>query len=166
MQEIARIITESIEELRQIANNLHPHLIDRLGLTTAIESSLKKIAKTTPLSFDYQIDKIDNLLLKEQEIHIFRIIQEALNNIVKHAAAQQVLIRIMCSDNTLKLLIQDDGRGFSYKKYLLDQSQQSGLGLSGIAERLNILAGDFHVISAPGKGTRLKISIPIKRKIQ
>jgi signal transduction histidine kinase/ligand-binding sensor domain-containing protein len=166
LNEISGIVTESIEELRQIANDLHPHLIDRLGLATAIESNIKKIAKTTGLDFDYQLDKIDNLLPKELEIHIFRIIQEALNNIVKHAAAKFVQIRVQHTDGFLKLLIQDDGRGFSYKKYLAEESRQSGLGISGMAERINLFAGEFSLISVPGKGTRIKIKIPIKRKIQ
>ncbi|MBN2092889.1 hypothetical protein JW964_24925, partial [candidate division KSB1 bacterium] len=162
LKEIDWLLIESINELREISYYLHPHQIERLGLTTAIESCIEKLIKSTTLQIEYQIDKIDNLLPKELEIHIFRIIQEASNNIIKHAKANQVRIQIKYIAQKLQLVVQDDGCGFDSKNYFLTQSRQTGLGLSGIAERVKILTGEFQIFSAPGKGTELKITIPLR----
>ena len=162
LKEISSIVTESINEAREISYNLHPHQLDRLGLKKAIESSIAKFSKSSDIIFVKEIDDIDDLFPKEKEIHIYRIIQEGLNNIVKHANAEQVDLKINHRKNLLEIFIEDNGIGFDYKKYSSDKVKTSGLGLAGIAERVKILEGDLNIVSAPKKGTRLNISIPIR----
>jgi signal transduction histidine kinase/ligand-binding sensor domain-containing protein len=161
LKEISAIITESIDEVREISYNLHPHQLDRLGLTRAINSIITKSFKPLEITISKQIDDLDNLFPKQVEIHLYRIIQEALNNIVKHADAKNVFIIIKKLERAVNILIKDDGKGFDYKKYASDQSETVGLGLTGIMERVKILQGKLIFNSVLNKGTAIKIKIPI-----
>jgi len=161
LKEISTIVTDSIKEVRQISYNLHPHQLDRLGIMNAIESIISKISKSTETYFSKEIDKIDNLFPKEMEIHVYRIIQEALNNIIRHAEANNVSIKIKKSNHAVYIYIKDDGKGFDYNKCAAGLSQSKGLGLAGIAERVKILEGELSFDSVLNKGTTIKIKIPI-----
>ncbi len=161
LKEISSLVSESIREVREIAYNLHPHQLDRLGLTRAIESIITKLSHSAPTVFSLEIENVDGLVPKENEIHIYRIIQEGLNNVIRHAKAKQVWIKISRTDDAVKILIKDDGKGFDPKKYDTELIPSSGLGLAGIAERVKILNGDCNIEAARKKGASLKISIPI-----
>jgi signal transduction histidine kinase len=94
------------------------------------------------------------------KIHIYRIIQEGLNNIIKHADANLVILKVKKSNKAINISIQDDGKGFDYKKYKTDHNQSKGLGLVNIAEQVKILNGNLNINTALKKGTRLLITIP------
>ncbi len=160
LKEISAIISESINDIRQISQDLHPHQLDRLGLTRAIEAMINKVTRSLEIYFTHEIDEIDRLIPMEIGIHIYRIIQEGLNNIIRHANAKNVFIKIKNSYSTVKIVIKDDGEGFDYKKYAADYTQSKGLGLAGITERVKILNGDFKIDTVPHKGTKLIITIP------
>lgn len=162
LKEISSLVSESIHEVSEIAYNLHPHQLDRLGLTKAIESIVTKVTHSTTARFSLEIDNIDGLAAKENEIHIYRIVQEGLNNVIRHAEAKNVWIKISRADDAVKILIKDDGKGFDPKKYDSEQLSFSGLGLAGIAERVKILNGDWNIETARKKGASLKITIPLK----
>jgi signal transduction histidine kinase/ligand-binding sensor domain-containing protein len=160
LKEISGIISESINDVRQISYNLHPHQLDRLGLTRAIESMINKVSKSLEITFTQEIDEIDQVIPVEIGIHIYRIIQEGLNNIIRHADAKNVFIKIKESESAVSIIIKDDGVGFNYKKYAVQQTQTKGLGLAGIAERVKILKGGLKIDTAHKKGTRLMVTIP------
>ena len=163
LKEISAIIIESIDEVREISYNLHPHQLDRLGLTRAIHSIITKSFKPLEIAVSKQIDDLTDLFPKQMEIHLYRIIQEALNNIIRHADAKNVFIIVKKMSQVVNILIKDDGRGFDYKKYVLDQTKTGGLGLAGVAERVKILKGKVIFDSVPNEGTMIKIIIPFDR---
>lgn len=161
LKEISSLVKETINDVREIAYSLHPHQLDRLGLTKAIESIVNKVSLSSATVFSLEIENVDELVSKENEIHIYRIVQEGLNNVIRHAEAKHVWLKISRTDDDMKILIKDDGIGFDPKKYDSEQLLFSGLGLAGIAERVKILNGEWEIETARKKGTSLKITIPI-----
>ena len=162
LKEISSLVSESIHEVREIAYNLHPHQLDRLGLTKAIESMMNKVSNSTATIFSLEIENVDGLVAKENEIHIYRIIQEGLNNVIRHAEAKNVWIKISRAEDFVQILIKDDGKGFAMENYDSEPIPSRGLGLAGIAERVKILNGNWNIGTTRKKGTSLKITIPVK----
>ncbi len=121
---------------------------------------INKMAQSSASQIDWDIDEVGGLFSKEAEINIFRLVQEGLNNIAKHAAATAATIQIQKRDTKIEILVADNGKGFDADLYSASPATQKGFGLSGMAERTRILHGAFSIDSAPGKGTRLRISIP------
>ena len=137
-----------------------PHQIDRLGLTKAVESIITKISKSTSINFSSDVDEMNSLFSKENDIHIFRIVQEGINNLVRHANATEAEILVKSKQDLLKISIKDNGSGFDFKSHTSPNSKEQGFGLTGISERVKILKGEFMVDSS-GKGTTLNIKIPV-----
>jgi signal transduction histidine kinase len=149
MEEISSAASQSIAEVREIARNLHPYQLDRLGLTKAIESIVKKASASCDIGFSMEIDDIDGALSKESEISLYRIVQESINNIMKHAEATSARVSIARNDSGIEVRIEDDGKGFQ------TSVERRGFGLIGIAERAKMLGADFDIQSQPGKGTTM-----------
>ncbi len=166
LENISETASHAIEEAREIAFNLRPHLLDRLGLTKTIESMLGKVFGASGIEFEAQIDLIDCVLEKDSEILLYRIVQECANNIVKHSNAKKAVLRIECGEKNVTVKISDDGRGFDSSASDSDLSKRS-FGLVGISERTRLLAGKLNIESAIGKGTTVSIIInfPDKRVV-
>jgi signal transduction histidine kinase len=153
---------QAIDEVKEIAYNLRPYLLDRLGLTKAIQSMLNKVAGSSGIHFSAEIDQLDGLLSKEQEINLYRIVQESVNNIVKHASASDAKVIIKRDDHGVDITIHDNGRGFYPKETDAHEQQRRGFGLIGIAERARILGGRPVIESSPGQGTTIKMRLVSK----
>ena len=149
--------------MREIYYNLRPYLLDRLGLTKALKSLFNKTAENSNLEIKTEIENIDSIFTSEEEISLYRVVQESLNNILKHAAARKVKIKVEKSENFLSVKIEDDGRGFSTDG-ALSNDKKEGFGLLGIAERIKILGGTHFIESAVGKGTIVSFKIDISGK--
>ncbi|HEY6951226.1 MAG TPA: two-component regulator propeller domain-containing protein [Bacteroidota bacterium] len=149
-------VSKSLKHVREISRNLRPIQLDQIGLTAAIESLIETVAESSNLRSTIAIDKVDNILSKEGEINLFRIIQESLNNVLKHSKATTINIQMKKADRFLRLSIEDDGRGMPP-----GNGQGRGLGLSSMNERARILGGEFSVDSNHGKGTRVHLTIPL-----
>lgn len=149
-------VKESIEEVREIARNLHPYQIDQLGLTKAIQSMIKKLDKTTEINFNSNIDFIDEVLSKNSWIHIYRIIQEVLTNIIKHSKATKAEIEIKKKQNNIKINISDNGIGFDVS----DGATNHGFGLQNIKERVRLLSAKLEIESKNNEGVRISLVIP------
>lgn len=154
--QITQQSASAITEVREISYNLRPYLLDRLGLTKALKSLFGKTAESSQIKFETEIDDIDRLFNKEEEMSLYRIVQESLNNILKHAEANEVKIIIKKADNSLTIKIQDDGKGFATSG---DSNKKDGFGLLGIAERVKILGGTHTIESVLGKGTSVIIKL-------
>jgi signal transduction histidine kinase len=164
MEEIADAADQSLTEVREIAYNLRPFQIDRLGLTAAIESLVAKV-DTPDLRFAAQLDNIDSVLPAEMEINLYRIVQEGINNIIKHSAASQAFIKIKRSQNLIEVAIEDNGRGFDPNVLRsVEPGNGGGFGLIGITERARILGTTPVVQSAAGQGTRIVIKLSCARQ--
>ncbi|MEO7358115.1 MAG: two-component regulator propeller domain-containing protein, partial [Ignavibacteria bacterium] len=161
VKEILNKISEQsssiLNELRRIQFSLHPYEVEKLGLTKSIKSIVERVSKSTQIEFTIEEDFIDKTFSEENEIHLYRIIQEAINNIIKHSYATQTNIKISRADENLFITISDNGKGFSKSNAL----KKNSMGLSGISERVKILGGNLEIESEPGKGTVLKISLPV-----
>jgi len=151
---ISESASQALDEVREITNNLRPQLLDRLGLTKAISAMIKKVSGVIEVSGD--LDPVDDLFAENEEISIYRIVQESLNNAIKHSGASQVRVNIKRTDTRVLISIADDGKGFD-----VDASDRSGLGLVGLKERAHFLSGTFIINSSIGAGTRIEVEIPI-----
>ncbi|MEK7725474.1 MAG: histidine kinase, partial [Acidobacteriota bacterium] len=153
-EEITQESGNAISEVREIAYNLRPHLLDRLGLTKAVSSLLNKAADNLHLKMFLQIDEIDGLFNSEAELSVYRIIQESLNNIIKHSEATEVRVSIERNEDLINIKIEDNGKGFDVNK-----KNQNGFGLLGMSERVRMLGGTISIKSEPDNGTITEIEI-------
>lgn len=154
--EISETVSAAIDEVRDIAYNLRPYQLDRLGLTKAIESMLERVFDSSGINFTTQIDNLEGFFPKDVEIAFYRIVQEAVNNIVKHSGASEAGVSVRRIGDELRLLIWDNGKGFDQN---LTSSQHGGFGLTGMNERARILGGKIEVNSIKDEGTTISFSI-------
>ena len=157
--EISGATSQAIEEVRQITHGLRPYQLDRLGLTQAIRALVTQTAKNNSILFASRVEDIDGQFDKDAEIHVYRIVQEAVTNVVKHSAATEATVVIKKRAAAVSLSIRDNGRGFDTTK-LSSATRGFGYGLSGIAERVRILNGTLAIDSRPGGGASLTAEIP------
>ena len=148
---------DTLEEVRAISRDLHPSNLERLGLTEAINSLVYNVNANTNLFFTEDIDDIDGILPKTSELHVYRIIQETLSNIVKHSGAKAVKMEIRKQDEKINIVVSDNGKGFDFRSKYRNMS----LGLKTLLERAKIIGAQLMVDSQINKGTVLKLEIPI-----
>lgn len=161
LHEISQTATQSIEEVREIAYNLHPYQLDSLGLTQAIKAMLKKVEHSSGIRLSVSIDNLDDALPVTSEINLFRVVQESVNNIVKHSGASEATVSIRKAFPFIHLNISDNGKGFSHAASVVNGESTKGLGLRGIDERVRILGGTCLIESAPDKGTSINVAIKL-----
>lgn len=149
----------AIQEIKQITHNLRPYLLDRIGLTKALHSLIRQFKETNQIKISAEIDDIDGKLKPGDDIHLYRIIQEILNNVQKHAKADYLLISVLSESGQIKIAVIDNGAGMDLSRRKSGEST-GGLGLEGISERVRILNGKLQIESKPGKGTSVKFSVP------
>jgi signal transduction histidine kinase len=155
-------MSETIEQIKEISYLLRPAALEELGLTTAIHAMAQRIGDQFDFDLDYAIDDLEKLPL-EIEIALYRITQESLNNIVRHAKATRVVIKLYKKPEEVCLCIQDNGVGFNPSE--LNSDDQRHYGLIGMRERANVLGGNVHIHSKSGTGTTIEVTIPhLERK--
>ncbi len=149
-------IKDIINDVRDLSHQTHPYLVERLGLKAALENLIKHVEKSTHVTIHDRLIEAD--FDAEQQILLYRIVQESLNNLLKHADTSECFIVLSQTDDTYTLTIKDNGKGFS-------PAQTTGFGLQSIKERAKVLNADFHLTAAPGQGTTLMIkNIPAATK--
>ena len=151
LTELAR---STIADLRAVAHGLHPNKLDRLGLTAAIEATVDEACDACGVTGVCHMDAVDGLFSAKAELHLYRIVQEAVANAVRHAGAEEITVVLRRSADTLELRVEDDGRGMS-------SAATPGLGLAGIGERVAVLHGDLRVTAVLGEGVRIEVDVPI-----
>jgi len=159
LQSLSDIASDSIEEVRTIASNLHPYQLSRMNLSKAIYAMVRNLEQSTNINFSVEIDNIKGIFSKEKEAHIYRIIQEAINNSIKHSAASLIKILFKKTNYLITLEISDNGKGFDIDSILKEESTKSGIGLLGIRERSRTIGANFNIESIIGKGTTLTITM-------
>jgi len=153
---IAEQSAVAIQEVEAISYDLRPYQLDRLGLTKAVRSLIRKLEESNVLTIRHSVDDIDGFFPPEIEINFFRILQEAISNILKHSRATNAGIFITRNGGNLRMSVEDNGKGSSSAK------QESGgdhLGLIGIAERAEVLGGRATIDSSEGMGTRVTVEL-------
>lgn len=150
------LLNNALLETRSIAYNLMPKAIADYGLITALENLVKDLQKSTEIDFQFE-HNCDNLNLNNQyEINIYRIFQEITSNAIRHAECSVIAIELQLNEDTLTLIIRDDGIGAK----LDDEDEENGLGLRSIKSRVNNLKGNLDIVSRPDEGMKTSITIP------
>ncbi len=161
IESISAEASEAVREVKEISYNLRPYRLDRLGLTAALRAMIEMASAASPTDFSAEIDNIDDVFPKSAEINFYRIIQECVNNVLKHSKAAQASVRIRRTPERLTATVRDDGSGFAPDSANYD-SQLGGFGLTGISERAQLLGGKASVHSTPGQGTAVTIEIDVE----
>ena len=153
LDEITSVAAQSIEEVRQIAHGLRPYHLERLGLSQAIRATVSRASENSAILFASHVDDIDAVFTAEFEIHVYRIVQEAVSNVLKHSGATEAAMVVTRQESAIRLSIRDNGRGFdSSTVHFRGLHDVVGHGLGGITERARILEGKCVFDSSPGQG--------------
>ncbi len=158
---IAGEASQAITEMRRISYDLRPYQLDLLGLSKAVEELARRCGEAAHIQMDIVVDDLTSAFAKEKEIHFYRIVQECLNNILKHSHATLAQVLIQRSDPTVLLVIHDNGRGFLPNKMEADPERE-GFGLFGLRERVHLLGGAFKIQSTAGTGTTVSIEFHLE----
>jgi signal transduction histidine kinase/ligand-binding sensor domain-containing protein len=158
IEEISAEASLAIQETREISYNLRPFQLDRLGLTKAVEAIVRTVSNASETRFSSEIDNIDDVFPEDLRINFYRIVQECLNNIVKHAHASEAAISVKRTAERVTLTVRDNGKGFT-RGTVGSESGQNGVGLTGVAERARLLGGALTMQTAPGHGAVLSVQI-------
>src|SRR5690606_38174760 len=150
----------ALDEVRSISHALRPVELDRLGLTRSIQENVRRVREASEVRIDLQLDDIDGALPPDQQINFYRIVQECLTNIVKQSHACTGTVEVQADTREIRLIIADDGRGFSPTPPESQADPAHGLGLVGIIERARALGGVADIRSRPGDGTRVEVRVP------
>ncbi|HOA55524.1 MAG: sensor histidine kinase [Acetivibrionales bacterium] len=165
LQNLKKIVRDSLQDVRKIIYNLRPMSLDDLGLIPTLQRYILTFQEESGISVSFITKGSEPELKSVISLTVFRIVQEALSNVAKHARANNAVMQLEFLEKNLKLYVYDDGIGFDTAK-LNDRNEDitSGFGLVSMRERVELLGGDMRISSEPGKGTRLNIIIPFTQE--
>lgn len=150
-------IDEAIHRIREIARDLMPASLTERGLQHALEDFISLLQAPIKITLLYEFDQ---KLEEENELNIFRLLKEIIQNTIRHSGAQRLVIRLTCENRTLQILSEDDGVGFDYESI---EHQKKGIGLRNLRSRAELMGGRLEIFSAKGKGTQYKLLIPLPK---
>ena len=154
--ELRELVVATLQDVRRLAVQLRPKALDDFGLAPALERLAQTFAEATEMRVDVEAQLGDERLPAEVETTLYRIVQEALTNIVKHAEATNVSILLMRRKATVTVVIEDDGKGFDP-----EHAREDRVGLLGMTERVELHDGRLTVESVPGSGTTVVAEVPV-----
>jgi two-component system, NarL family, sensor histidine kinase DevS len=155
VEETIEDIARDIEELRALISELRPATLDQLGLAAALEDLAERVEHGAEIELEAELEVDETRLDPELETVVYRLVQEALNNVAKHADAARVHLHLRGDEDSLAVLVSDDGGGFD------PAGEHSGFGLVGMRERVELAGGELQIESMPGSGTRVMASVPL-----
>ena len=158
-----QFIDQIIDDVHRLSRNLSPSILEDIGLTPALRWLIDNFVSHYGVRADTDMENIDHLLTRNDQIMIYRTFQEALTNIGKHAQAGNVVIAVRTGQGRISLRVADDGRGFDVEGLAARTISEKGLGLATMYERARMLGGSLHLWSEQGKGTRIALSVPIRK---
>lgn len=162
LQSLKRIVRESLQDVRKIIYNLRPMSLDDLGLVPTLQRYVMTFQEETGTAVSFKARGLYDDIRPVISLTVFRIVQEAISNIGKHAEAQNITVNLEFTDTELKLYIYDDGKGFDVNSLKAKgEDMNGGFGLFSMKERIELLDGEFQINSEFGKGTRINIEIPL-----
>jgi len=164
LDEVKAIATRTLEDVHRLIFDLRPSVLDDLGLLSAIEWYADRSLRKRGVSVRCEFDELETRLSPEVETALFRICQEAMSNVARHAQATAVLIEVGADAREIRISVEDDGRGFDPDAPITGE-QRKHWGIMGIRERAEILGGSAKVESAVGKGTRVEVRIPLSTMV-
>jgi len=161
LQEISKTASLIIERTRQITQSLGPHHLEQLGLAEALDAMIDRVEAATAIRFERKLEPVDEVFTLESATSLYRIAQEALNNLMKHAQPASAQVHLIRDLHHVQLAILDNGRGFDVAK-VRNRPGNGSFGLAEIRERVRILGGRLEIESQPGAGTHLAVTVPLK----
>ena len=162
-EELLAYTDQLIENVRRLSRDLSPTVLEDIGLTASLQWLIRNLAKNPAIKATSDIGEIDHLISENQRIVIYRVIQEALTNIVKHAQAANLSLIIRRREDKVIFVVEDDGNGFDPEQAVTKDASERGFGLTTMNERVRMIDGFFDLWSQKGKGTRLTFSIPVEK---
>jgi PAS domain S-box-containing protein len=162
LEEIKKMVFDTIGEVRRISFNLMPSALSDFGITSAVKDLSDQVSKASNVNVVFDNLSSIKRLNKTTEINLYRIVQEGLNNAIKYAEADEVRIILSNNDESLNLTIADNGKGFNSKIGANGKPSGSGNGIVNIQERTSLINGEFKIETAPGMGTKIFIKVPFK----
>jgi PAS domain S-box-containing protein len=156
---MVKLIDQAIETVQRVCLGLRPSLLDTLGLAAAIEWLVEDLAERSSIEINLEIEPAEPELDERLTVTLFRILQESLNNVIRHASASQVTVSLLCSDGEVELRVRDDGVGISAEQVEAADS----IGIIGMQERVRALGGEIKIQGYPDIGTSVMVCIPIPR---
>jgi len=160
VQEMKEEIIKLSKDIHDISRQIHPAILDDLGLVDAIKSECDAFTQREEINVEYEANSVPLSIPRNVKICIYRIIQESLRNIAKHAGTDKAYVSLTCSDGNLFLTIRDNGIGFDTSH----MQGQKGIGLTSIEERVRLIQGEFSVQSEPGESTVIKVKAPCAKE--
>ena len=152
------MVDGALESVRELSRLVHPMMLDDLGLEDATASYLQHFMRRTGIRTELRVSNLDKRFAPQLEVCAYRIVQEAVNNVGRHAAATACQVRLERQQDALRVTVEDDGAGFTPAD---TEAPRTGLGLVGLRERVTDLGGLFEVTSAIGQGTRVFAALPL-----
>ncbi|MCS7202666.1 MAG: sensor histidine kinase [Dictyoglomus sp.] len=156
------LIDKTIEQVRNLSLNLRPSLLDDLGLLSSLKWYIEREKKRNNLNIEYVFNFQQEKINKDLSINIFRIIQEGLTNIIKHAQARNIFLEIKEEGENILITIKDDGIGFDVENIWEKIKEGRALGILGIKERVELFNGNMEIKSKKGEGTEIKITLSLE----
>jgi len=163
LAELRRLVGETLDGVRRLAVHLGPGVLEDLGLRSAMEWLVDRVRLEAGLRVDLTLEGDCEDVLSEVGVAVFRVAQEALTNIVRHAQAESVRVRLTSHADMLELEIQDDGRGFVVEEARARPG--SSIGLFGMTERIALVDGRLEIESTPGQGTTVRATVPFREEV-
>jgi signal transduction histidine kinase len=154
-----KLLEQASGDVRKISHNMMPGLLTKLGFYEAVEDLVDNIKDIKDMHADCIIEGDQERLPENKEIMLYRVVQEMVNNCIKHAHAHYIILKIQRTSNELHLTFQDDGIGFDVEQAM--NSPTASLGLKSIFSRIGFLNGEVRIESAPGQGVKYFIRIPV-----
>ena len=161
VDECVDTVQHTLERVRQLSLSLRPPQLDDLGLAAALRSHLDRQARVAGLQAHFEMEDAPPALAPDTETACFRVAQEAINNVLRHARARNLWVRLFSAGGRLAISVRDDGQGFDLEAVRERSAGGGNLGLIGMEERMALAGGSFELRSAPGQGTVLLATFPI-----
>ena len=165
LKNLKQTVKDSLREVRRIIFNLRPMTLDDLGLIPTIQRFLEELMEREGFTVHFEFHGRDKRLSNTYEVALFRLIQEAVNNAKKYAQADQVVVRVDFTPSFVKAAISDNGRGFDLEKVRSEAAGKESFGLLSMKERIELLNGDLQIETGPGKGTAIKVALPMEQAV-
>lgn len=160
IESVTNLVKKSVSDLRDLSKALDPDNISNVGLASIIRFELEMLEKTGMYRTTYRVSGTEHRFHSAREIVIYRIVQESLNNIMKHAGASEVEVKLIFSDDRLVIGIRDDGKGFDLSRLDKGNVRQNGAGIRNMKNRALLIGAELEVKSVPLKGTQIQMAIP------
>ncbi|MFN8456543.1 MAG: sensor histidine kinase, partial [Anaerolineae bacterium] len=165
LAEISMLVDETLAHVRELSHTLRPTMLDEMGLVPTLRWYIGRYAQRLGIQVEFEVTDLEDRLAAEIETTLYRIVQEALTNIARHAQAHRVQLHLAGQESRVSALIEDDGLGFDVQTKMAAGIARSGMGLFGMYERVALWGGNFTIQSHPGQGTRLLVELPLSPRL-